>query len=113
MSVRGIFLKGRLRIPVTRFLVAVLQKYGLHISQMSPFGVMRVMHFEATCRSLRMEPVFEYFNVFYKLEVREIGWYSFTERTKGMSVTITKSSPKTLCDWKRCFFYVKAEILPA
>ena len=67
------FLKSKLRIPVTRFLVTVLQKYGLHITPVSTYGVMRVMHFEATCRALRMEPVFEHFNVFYKLEVRESG----------------------------------------
>ena len=98
---------------MTHFLVTVLQKYGLHITQVSPYGVMRVMHYEATCRALRMEPVFEHFNVFYKLEVRESGWFSFAERTKGVSVVIHKTSPKTLRDWKRCFFYVRAEAIPA
>ena len=84
----------------------------MHITQVSPFGVMRVMHFEAMCRSLRTEPTFERFNVFYRLESKESGWFSFTDRKRDISVTVTKSSPKSLRDWKRCFFFVKAGVLP-
>src|ERR1044071_8299376 len=106
------FQKGLFRLPVSRFFISVLQRYGVHVSQMSPFGVMRVMHFEATCRALRRQPVFEHFNVFYKLEVKESGWVSFVERSKSVSLIVPKSSPKTLRDWKRCFFFVKKEVIP-
>ena len=53
------FVNGKLRIPVTNFLVQVLQRYGIHNTQLSLFGVMRIMHFEATLRAVRLEPNFE------------------------------------------------------
>lgn len=100
------------RIPTSRFLIDVLQKYGVHITQLSPFGMARVMHYEGTCRAMRREPVFDHFNCFYKLEVKDSGWVSFAERSKSVSFVIKGSSPKSFRDWKRCFFYVRKEVIP-
>lgn len=59
-----------------------------------------------------MEPQFEQFNVFYKLEMKDIGWISFVERSKVVTVVVAKSSPESLRDWKRFFFYLKKEAIP-
>ncbi|GKA99021.1 ankyrin repeat-containing domain, PGG domain protein [Tanacetum coccineum] len=40
------------RIPLTKFFVAVLKYFRIHISQLSPFGAARVSHFEVLTRVL-------------------------------------------------------------
>ncbi|GJW83606.1 hypothetical protein Tco_0156751 [Tanacetum coccineum] len=44
------------RIPFTKFLMAVLRYFRIHISQLSPFGVARVSHFEVLMRVLDLAP---------------------------------------------------------
>ena len=100
------------RIPTTRFLIKVLMEYKIHITQWSPFGIIRILHFEASCRALRVEPTFERFNVFYDLEVKQGGWYSFVGRKDVPTMVTAGTSPKSMRDWKECFFYVKAGVLP-
>ncbi|GKC88662.1 hypothetical protein Tco_1149311 [Tanacetum coccineum] len=40
------------RIPLTKFFVAVLKYFRIHISQLSPFGAARISHFEVLTRIL-------------------------------------------------------------
>ncbi|GJQ90189.1 hypothetical protein Tco_0001328 [Tanacetum coccineum] len=44
------------RIPLTKFFVAVLKHFRIHISQLSPFGAARVSHFEVLTRVLNLAP---------------------------------------------------------
>ncbi|MFS7890458.1 hypothetical protein Hanom_Chr00s000083g01619211 [Helianthus anomalus] len=45
-----------LRLPLTVFVAKVLECYKLHISLLSPFGMIRVRNFEYTFRALGIEP---------------------------------------------------------
>ena len=52
------FLMG-FRLPATKFIVNMLLAYGIHITQLSPLGMLRLVHFELTCRAIDIEPDFE------------------------------------------------------
>nr|GEU32719.1 hypothetical protein [Tanacetum cinerariifolium] len=44
--------QGGLRIPFSTFFLAVIKHFGVHVSQLVPMGVNRVIMFEIRCRSL-------------------------------------------------------------
>ncbi|KAJ0786503.1 hypothetical protein HanOQP8_Chr02g0072001 [Helianthus annuus] len=104
----GFFREGNFRLPVTKFLAAVLKGYGLHISQINAIGLPRITHFEFVCRSHRVEPTFEMFNTFYSVTYSS-GFYSFQART---GVAPVCSVPiKGIHDWKQKFFYIRRGVI--
>ncbi|KAM0020769.1 hypothetical protein Hdeb2414_s0025g00670731 [Helianthus debilis subsp. tardiflorus] len=106
----GFFREGNFRLPVTKFLAAVLKGYGLHISQINAIGLPRITHFEFVCRSYRVEPTFEMFNTFYSVSYSS-GFYSFQART---GVAPVCSVPiKGIHDWKQKFFYIRRGVIPS
>ncbi|KAJ0805926.1 hypothetical protein HanPI659440_Chr02g0083841 [Helianthus annuus] len=76
------FLLYNLRLPVTVFVWDLLEYYRIHISQMSPLGMVRVRHFESPTRV-----------------------YSF--RLRDGVAKILPVPPKGSTTWKSKFFYVK------
>ncbi|MFS7997877.1 hypothetical protein Hanom_Chr12g01147131 [Helianthus anomalus] len=56
----------------------VLEYYKLHISQLSPLGMIRVRNFEYTFRALGIEPIVGDFWRFYQLSV-SMGFLSFRQ----------------------------------
>ncbi|KAJ0753614.1 hypothetical protein HanPI659440_Chr09g0337751 [Helianthus annuus] len=104
------FREGNFRLPITKFTVAVLRGYGLHISQINAIGLPRITHFEFVCRSYRVEPTFEMFNAIYSVSYTS-GFYSFQAR---MGVAQVCSVPiKGIHDWKQKFFYIRRGVIPA
>ncbi|KAJ0951932.1 hypothetical protein HanPSC8_Chr02g0066171 [Helianthus annuus] len=93
-----------LRLPLTVFVAEVLEWYKLHISQLSPFGMIRVRNFEYTFRALGMEPIVGDFRRFYQLFV-SMGFYSFRQRYHTPKQMVP---PKGMTKWKTKFFYIKA-----
>ncbi|KAJ0800328.1 hypothetical protein HanPI659440_Chr03g0101701 [Helianthus annuus] len=65
-----------IRPPLTVFMVDLLESYNIHISQLSPLGMVRARHFEYCFRSQNLEPLVEDFQQFYQLHVM-LGFYSF------------------------------------
>ncbi|MFS7922708.1 hypothetical protein Hanom_Chr03g00252181 [Helianthus anomalus] len=59
------FREGNFRLPMTKFTGEVLTNYRLHISQINALGLPQITHFEFICRTNRIEPTFETFDVFY------------------------------------------------
>ncbi|KAJ0547573.1 hypothetical protein HanRHA438_Chr08g0358431 [Helianthus annuus] len=96
---------------MTRFTADVLRNYGLHISQINAIGLPRVTHFEFVCRSNRVEPTFEMFNVFYTVSYTS-GFYSFNSRTSGV-IPCCSVPLKSLHDWKHKFFYIRRGVITA
>ncbi|KAJ0715785.1 hypothetical protein HanPI659440_Chr13g0505381 [Helianthus annuus] len=90
-------------------MASILHFYGLHISQMSPMGMVRVRHFEFLCRSQGLELTVEKFRAFYQL-IRNIGFYSFGNR--GAAKKILISPPKSFRDWKMKFFFIREKVIP-
>ncbi|KAM0035122.1 hypothetical protein Hdeb2414_s0015g00442691 [Helianthus debilis subsp. tardiflorus] len=91
------------RLPLTKFLIKVLLFHGLHLTQMNPFGLARVCHFELACRGLGSDPDLDMFRAFYRLN-RSGSWYTFEVRDKNSCcytwITIS------IKDWKDHFFLV-------
>ncbi|KAJ0780988.1 hypothetical protein HanPI659440_Chr06g0244111 [Helianthus annuus] len=103
------FYDGNLRLPLTVFVAEVLEYYRIHISQLSPFGMIRIRNFEYTFRALGLEVTVEIFRRFYQLTVNT-GFFSFNQRYGS---TKLMTPPKGLTKWKRKFFYVKAVAVAA
>ncbi|KAJ0868487.1 hypothetical protein HanRHA438_Chr12g0575151 [Helianthus annuus] len=98
-----------LRLPLTVFVVEVLEWYKVHISQLSPFGMIRIRNFEFTFRALGIEPTVGDFRRFYQMTV-SLGFFSFRQR-EGSPKLMTP--PKGMTMWKKKFFYIKAAAIVA
>ncbi|KAJ0481688.1 hypothetical protein HanIR_Chr13g0645411 [Helianthus annuus] len=98
-----------LRLPLTVFVVEVLEWYILHISQLNPFGMIQVRNFEYTFRAFGIEPTVGDFRRFYQMTV-SMGFFSFRQRDGGPKLMVP---PKGLTKWKTKFFYIKAAAITA
>src|ERR1044071_6399903 len=103
------FAKCGFRLPCTRFQIDTMVAYGVGPTQLTAFGLLRLVHFEASCRALDIEPTVERFNVFYFMARDEMG-LSFKPRPKVPPMaTLT---PKSLHWAKEKFFFVKRGVIP-
>ncbi|XP_035840286.1 uncharacterized protein LOC118487501 [Helianthus annuus] len=98
-----------LRLPLTVFVVEVLEWYKVHISQLSPFGMIRIRNFESTFRALSIEPTVGDFRQFYQMTV-SLGFFSFCQRDGSPKLM---TPPKGMTKWKMKFFYIKAAAIVA
>ncbi|MFS8025447.1 hypothetical protein Hanom_Chr16g01475031 [Helianthus anomalus] len=98
-----------LRLPLTVFVVDVLEWYKVHISQVSPFGMIRIRNFEFTFRALGIEPTVGDFRRFYQMTV-SLGFFSFRQRDGSPKLM---TPPKGMTMWKKKFFYIKAAAIVA
>ncbi|KAM0071734.1 hypothetical protein Hdeb2414_s0001g00028581 [Helianthus debilis subsp. tardiflorus] len=98
-----------LRLPLTVFVVDVLEWYKVHISQVSPFGMIRIRNFEFTFRALGIEPTVRDFRRFYQMTV-SLGFFSFRQRDNSPKLM---TPPKGMTMWKKKFFYIKAAAIVA
>ncbi|KAJ0469124.1 hypothetical protein HanIR_Chr14g0704481 [Helianthus annuus] len=98
-----------LRLPLTVFVVEILEWYKIHISQLSPFGMIRIRNFESTFRALGIEPTVGDFRWFYQMTV-SLGFFSFRQRDGSPKLM---TPPKGMTKWKMKFFYIKAAAIVA
>ncbi|KAJ0802065.1 hypothetical protein HanPI659440_Chr03g0124971 [Helianthus annuus] len=98
-----------LRLSLMVFVAEVVEWYKLHISQLSPFGMIRVRNFEYTFRALGIEPTVEDFRPFYYMTV-SMGFFSFPQRDGSPKLIVP---PKGLTKWKTKLFYIKAAAITA
>ncbi|KAJ0736254.1 hypothetical protein HanPI659440_Chr11g0441431 [Helianthus annuus] len=98
-----------LRLPLTVFVVEVLEWYKIHISQLSPFGMIRIRNFESTFRALGIEPTVGDFRRFYQMTV-SLGFFSFRQRDGSPKLM---TPPKGMTKWKMKFFYIKVAAIVA
>jgi hypothetical protein len=103
------FTKCGFRLPCTRFQIDTLVAYGVGPTQLTAFGMLRLVHFEASCRALDIEPTVEMLNVFYFL-ARDEMWFSFKPRPKVPPMAT--HTPKSLHWAKEKFFFVKRGVIP-
>ncbi|KAF5803019.1 hypothetical protein HanRHA438_Chr06g0275481 [Helianthus annuus] len=68
-----------LRLPLTVFMVELLEYYKIHISQLSPLGMVRARNFEYTFNAQSLEPLVEDFRRFYQM-TEQLGFFSFRVR---------------------------------
>ncbi|KAJ0725994.1 hypothetical protein HanPI659440_Chr12g0465241 [Helianthus annuus] len=97
------------RVPFSRFLIRVLQFFRVHISQVNPFGLSRVNHFEISCRALDQKPDLNIFRYFYEF-ITAGDWYTFAHR-KGVP-SPSSDERSNLKNWKDNFFWLDDRCLP-
>jgi len=98
------------RIPFSRFLMKVLNHYRIHISQCSPLGLAKVMHYEISCRSLDQVPDLHTFR--YLFHITKAGdWYTFEQRRNVAHKCFT-IAPSGLKGWKNEFLLLNDRCLP-
>ncbi|KAJ0786481.1 hypothetical protein HanOQP8_Chr02g0071741 [Helianthus annuus] len=85
-------------------MVELLEYYKIHISQLSPLGMVRVCNFEYTFRAQDLVPLVKDFRRFYQL-TEQLGFFSFRVREGAPKLM---SPPNGIAKWKAKFFYVKA-----
>ncbi|GJV56005.1 hypothetical protein Tco_1457010 [Tanacetum coccineum] len=105
-----IFDSSGVRIPFSSFLLAVLKYFKVHISQLVPLGLAKVITFEVLCRSLDIEPTVTLFRVFQTLS-KQGDWFSFAKRggSAPVCMEVTKSGLK---QWKEKNFLIDRRAIP-
>ncbi|GJW97221.1 hypothetical protein Tco_0179029, partial [Tanacetum coccineum] len=92
------------RIPLTKFFVAVLKYFRIHISQLSPFGAARISHFEVLTRVLDLGPSVAVFRAFYT-RIYSDGLFLFAKRSLSSPSCLSKP-PDSIKNWADHFFWV-------
>ncbi|GKA08150.1 hypothetical protein Tco_0687481 [Tanacetum coccineum] len=105
------FETGGLRVPFSSFFLAVIKHFEVHVSQLVPFGVNRVILFEIRCISLGIWPTVSLFWVFYKL-CKQGHWFSFKNKTEGRAQKCFKEVTTSLKGWKKKFFVIDRRAIP-
>ncbi|GKC54633.1 hypothetical protein Tco_1077378, partial [Tanacetum coccineum] len=98
------------RIPLTKFFVAVLKYFRIHISQLSPFGAARISHFEVLTRVLDLGPSVAVFRAFYTRMYSD-GLFSFAKRSLSAPSCLSKP-PDSIKNWADHFFWVDSRVFP-
>ncbi|KAL8261125.1 hypothetical protein R6Q59_025174 [Mikania micrantha] len=101
---------SRFWLPISKFCLRMLERYGLHVSQMSPLGFIRLYHYEFVLRSVRAAVVPLYFQIFFKL-VKKDDWYSFDKRG-GPSIVLKVPSSSHDENWRNKFFFIDEKVIP-
>ncbi|GJX45999.1 hypothetical protein Tco_0262675, partial [Tanacetum coccineum] len=105
-----IFDSSGVRIPFPPFFLALLKYFKVHISQLVPLGLSKVITFEVLRRSLNIEPTVTLFRVFQTLS-KQGDWFSFAKRggSAPVCMEVTKSGLK---QWKEKFFLIDRRAIP-
>ncbi|GJR11842.1 hypothetical protein Tco_0794494 [Tanacetum coccineum] len=98
------------RIPFTKFFMAVLKYFRVHISQLSPFGAARVSHFEVLTRVLDLASSVTLFRAFYTRSYSD-GLFSFAKRSTSAPTCFSKP-PDSIKNWADHFFWVDSRVFP-
>ncbi|GJS68365.1 reverse transcriptase [Tanacetum coccineum] len=67
------------RVPLSKFLLCILEYYHINLSQLSVIGAAKVSHFEIICHALGCIPTVGIFHRFYVNSISN-GWLSFSKR---------------------------------
>ncbi|GJX19823.1 hypothetical protein Tco_0222500 [Tanacetum coccineum] len=98
------------RIPFSIFLLIVLKYFKVHISQLVPLGLNKVVSFEVVCRDLNIVPTVTLFRVFQCL-CKQGDWFSFSKRQNTEDICMD-DGPSSLKKWKSKFFLIDRRAIP-
>ncbi|GJV95728.1 hypothetical protein Tco_1547305 [Tanacetum coccineum] len=77
-----------IRVPFSTFLLSVFQYFKVHISQLVPLGLNKVVSFEVVCRDLNIVPIVILFCEFQCL-YKQGDWFSFSKHRKAIPNHLT------------------------
>ncbi|GKC93508.1 hypothetical protein Tco_1158950, partial [Tanacetum coccineum] len=96
-------------VPLSRFLLRVLEYYQINFSHLSVLGAAKVSHFKIMCRVLGYWPSLVTFRRFYVNSISN-GWMSFSRR--GPTPCCLSKKFDSLKNWNDHFFWIDASICP-
>ncbi|GKA37261.1 hypothetical protein Tco_0723826 [Tanacetum coccineum] len=99
-----------IRIPFSTFLLSILKYFKVHISQLVPLGLNKVVSFEVVCRDLNIIPTVTLFCVFQCL-CKQGDWFYFSKRLNTEDVCMY-DGPSSLKKWKEKFFLIDRRAIP-
>ncbi|CAI9092863.1 OLC1v1028206C1 [Oldenlandia corymbosa var. corymbosa] len=100
--------KLRLRFPLSNFLQNFLARYEVHLSQLTPNAISRVLGYELLCKALKLQTSFEDFAFFFRF-IRIGDRYTVSHRV-GVPV-IVRGLPNRVKEWRTRFFYIDRKIV--
>ncbi|GJR84405.1 hypothetical protein Tco_0155190 [Tanacetum coccineum] len=98
------------RIPLSQFLVDVLEYFQINLSQLSVIAAAKISHFEILCRVHSFVSIVGNFRRFY-INSKNKGWMSFSKRSDTGPVCYTRPLD-SLKHWNDHFFLVDAFVFP-
>ncbi|GJW47659.1 hypothetical protein Tco_0079305 [Tanacetum coccineum] len=98
------------RVPFSTFLLFVLKYFKVHISQLVPLGLNKVVSFEVVCRDLNIVPTVTLFCVFQCL-CKQGDWFSFS-KCRNTEDVLMDDGPSILKKWKDKFFLIDRKAVP-
>nr|GEX02257.1 hypothetical protein [Tanacetum cinerariifolium] len=102
--------KFKKRIPLSQFLVDVLDHFHIYLSQLSVFGAAKVSHFEILCHVHGFQPSVNCFRMFYTSSCIK-GWMSFIKRFDAALVCHSKLID-SVKNWNDHFLWVDSTAFP-
>ncbi|KAL8257335.1 hypothetical protein R6Q59_029376 [Mikania micrantha] len=102
---------SNLRLPLTLFCCNAIEYYRLSLSQLAPFGVSKITHFEMACRALDIPSTMAMFRRVFNL-AKNGAWFTVQHRKMVEESQFVYSVNPSVKDWKNRFFWVSAKILP-
>ncbi|GJZ89876.1 hypothetical protein Tco_0661803 [Tanacetum coccineum] len=98
------------RLPLSQFLVDVLDYFRIYLSQFSVFKAAKVSHFEILCRVHGYQPSVNLFRAFYTSSYTK-GWMPFSKRSDTAPVCHSKPLD-SVKNWNDHFFGVDSKAFP-
>ncbi|GJR11874.1 hypothetical protein Tco_0794526 [Tanacetum coccineum] len=102
------FYFANFRIPLSRFLVDVLEYFCINLWELSVITAAKISHFEILCRIHGYVLTVALFRRFY-VNSKNKGWLSFSKRSENAPVCHTKPLD-SLKNWNNSFFCVDASV---
>ncbi|GJX13807.1 hypothetical protein Tco_0205565 [Tanacetum coccineum] len=99
------------RVPLSKFLLCVLEYYRINLAQLSVIGAAKVSHFELMCRVLGRVPTVGTFRRFYVNSISN-GWLSFSKRSGAAIPCCYSKNLDSLKNWNNRFFWIDAFVCP-
>ncbi|GKE35155.1 hypothetical protein Tco_1454477, partial [Tanacetum coccineum] len=98
------------QIPFSSFLLDLIKHYRVHLSQLGPLGLNKVITFKVLCRSLQIELMMTLFRVFQTL-CKLYDWFSFAKRRASFPFCINDNL-SCMKHWKIGFFLIDRQAIP-
>ncbi|GJS96317.1 hypothetical protein Tco_0803285 [Tanacetum coccineum] len=97
-------------VPLSKFLLCVLEYYQIDLAQLSIIGAAKVSHFELICRVVGRVPTVGTFHQFYVNSISN-GWLSFSKRIGTVVPCCYSKNLDSLKNWNNHFF-IDATVCP-
>ena len=111
MAVYVSHLRAGLRFPVNDFITALLNDFGVHLSQVGPNAFRKIISFGLICKSLDIPPsvnVFRHFHISYLPPPGH--WITLNKRPGTPELCL--NLPSSLGPWKKEYFFIDKSAYP-